>query len=116
MPDAAPDPPKPHRNAKNNPDPAHRYVIVEKTTGKLHKTGISSQSLRKSGVSPRSRLQVNKLNKEAGYDKYKDVVVEKNRTRTEVLDSEQNVVDVYFERHGEMPPGMVNPRPSGGGG
>jgi hypothetical protein len=59
---------------------------------------------------------VNKLNREAGYEKYKDVVVEKNRTRMEVLESEQGVVDIYFERHGEMPPGMDRPRPTGGGG
>ncbi|MEW6349327.1 MAG: hypothetical protein AB1646_09715 [Thermodesulfobacteriota bacterium] len=100
-----------HGNRIGNPNPSHRYVIVEKETGALHKTGISSGKLNENGTSRRGNTQVNELNKRAGYDRYKAVVVERNATRVQVLESERKVVDVYYRRRREMPPGMKLPEP-----
>jgi hypothetical protein len=56
----------------------HRYEIVEISTGKVSKTGISGQKLNIDGSSPRANRQVNAHNLKAGYDKYEARVVEKN--------------------------------------
>jgi URI fold toxin 2 len=103
------------KNSKSYKGPSHRYVIVDAKTGKLYKTGISSVDLNQNGSSARANLQVNKLNKAAGYAKYKAVVAEVSGTRIQVLSGEQGVVNRHAARNnGAMPQGMKLPRPSVG--
>jgi hypothetical protein len=53
-----------------SPKAQHRYEISEKSTGDVKKTGISGGKLNKNASSRRANSQVNRLNREAGADKY----------------------------------------------
>lgn len=80
----------PHGNSKTSTKPQHGYEIIEKATGDVGKTGISGRPLNKNGTSPRANSQVNKLNKQAGYDKYDaDVVNPSIPDRSSALDWER---------------------------
>lgn len=84
------DTPKIHGNSKNSTKIQHGYEIYD-DTGNAVKTGISGQSLNKNGTSPRANSQVNKWNKEAGYEKYSATVVETNMPdRSTALEWERN--------------------------
>ena len=103
------------KNAKSYIGTSHRYAIVDIETGELYKCGVSSVCLNKNGTSGRANIQVNQLNDDAGYIKYKAVVVDIAEARSIVLRGEQMVVDTYVSRPGHnglMPPGMKLPRPS----
>ena len=91
----------PHGNSKTSMKPQHRYEIVDIKTGEVQKTGISGQKLNKNGTSPRANRQVNKLNQELGYEKYKAVIKETNIPgRSEALKAEKAATNkLYKEGH-----------------
>jgi RHS repeat-associated protein len=104
-------------NSMATTSPSHRYVIVDTTTGELHKTGISSKPLNQNGTSGRANQQVNELDRQAGTDRYKAVVVEKGISRCQAARGEQDVFDKYDEHNkttdaAAMPPGMRRPIPT----
>lgn len=79
-----------HGNARSSTKTQHGYVIYD-DTGNAVKTGISGQPLNQNGTSPRANSQVNKWNKDAGYNKYHADVVEENiPNRAKALEWEQN--------------------------
>lgn len=57
---------KVHGNSKASEKAQHIYEIVNKTTDKVEKVGISSGKISKTGKSYRATSQVNKLNKVGG--------------------------------------------------
>ena len=64
-----------HGNSKLSTNAQHAYDIVEKSTGRRVKTGISGGKIRKSdGKSYRAEKQVRGWNKDAGYDKYESEI------------------------------------------
>ncbi len=67
-----------HGNSRSSTKTQHGYEIYEKETGDVIKTGISGRNLNKNGTSPRANTQVNRLNRNAGYEKYAARVVETN--------------------------------------
>ena len=69
-------PAEPHGNSKLSTKPQHGYEIYNTETGDVVKTGISGQTLNQNGSSPRANVQVNLLNKKAGYNLYEARVVE----------------------------------------
>jgi RHS repeat-associated protein len=80
-----------HGNSLKSTAEQHRYEISEKSTGKVEKTGISGGRLNKNGTSRRANSQVNKLNKQAGYEKYQADVKETGIPgRAAALESEKN--------------------------
>ncbi len=89
-------------NAKSSNNPQHGYVIKDKTTGEVHKYGVSGSDLNSNGTSKRANTQVNQLNKTAGSDKYEATVVVKDvkgkngkTAREKVLQWEQGKVNSY---------------------
>jgi RHS repeat-associated protein len=70
----------PNGSSKNSSKLQHGYEIRERKSNELHKNGVSGQKLNKDGTSPRANSQVNKLNRQAGYDKYNARVLKKNVT------------------------------------
>ncbi|MBM6617228.1 pre-toxin TG domain-containing protein, partial [Bacillus suaedaesalsae] len=93
----------PHGNSKNSTKPQHGYKISEKETGDVAKTGISGQPLNKNGTSPRANSQVNKWNKEVGYEKYEADVVKPNiPNRQEALDWERENAQRLWEEGNSM--------------
>ena len=70
---------------------------MEKETGKIVKTGISSGKIRKDGKSYRAESQVRKWNKDAGYEKYGSVITKKfeagEGARQKAIDYEKNRAD-----------------------
>jgi len=105
-----------HGNSRESTKLQHTYDIVEKDTGELHKTGISGQELNKNGSSPRANRQVNKLNKEAGFEKYEAKVTgTKIPGRETALEKEQARVDEHAAANGGVgPPGNIRPSASAG--
>ena len=99
-----------HGNSKNSTKPNHVYVIVDTYTGKMMKVGISGQTLNKNGSSPRANRQVNKLNATQP-NRYKPVVVEKNKSRKQALDSEQKITDKHGARNDGKQPSPIHVRP-----
>lgn len=82
-----------HGNSKASTKAQHLYVIFEKETGRPVKVGISGDKISKGGKSYRATKQVNKLNKEAGYDKYdsriEEMFPEGPNARAEALNAEE---------------------------
>ena len=72
-------------------------------TGDVVKTGISGQPLNKNGTSPRANSQVNKWNKEVGYDKYEAYLVKRKLpNRQEALDWERKNAQRLWEEGNSM--------------
>ena len=93
-------------NSRQNNKPNHVYVIRNKTTGQVHKYGISGGKISKNGKSYRAESQVRKLNKPPGSDKYESAIIRKNVTRTKALKVEQGRVNGYSvaaQRAGQTP-------------
>jgi URI fold toxin 2 len=63
-------------NSKLSTAVNHGYEISATETGDVVKTGISGRPLNKNGTSPRAISQVNRWNREDGYNKYEAQVVE----------------------------------------
>ena len=86
-----------HGNSKNSTKAQHLYEIFEKDTGRTVKTGISGGKKTKVGKSQRANKQVNKWNKEAGYDKFDSRIVKDipagPKAREEALKAEKNNAD-----------------------
>jgi len=83
-----------HGNSKNSTKPQHGYEISDTETGDVVITGISGSKLNKNGSSKRANQQVNKWNKEAGFEKYKaEVKVQDIQGRKAALDWEQANTD-----------------------
>jgi RHS repeat-associated protein len=83
-----------HGNSAASTNLQHRYEIIEKETGKVQKTGISGGKLNKNGSSKRANSQVNKLNREAGFEKYGAEVKETDIPgRAAALDAERQASD-----------------------
>ena len=94
---------KTHGNSKSSTKKQHGYEIKEKATGDVGKTGISGQDLNKNGSSPRANSQVNKLNKEAGYEKYEATVVETDlENRSIALEWEENNAQKLWDEGNSM--------------
>jgi len=90
-------------NSKTSTKPQHGYEIKDKVTGDVGKTGISGQPLNKNGTSPRANSQVNKLNKQAGYNKYEADVVNPNiPDRQSALDWEKNNAQKLWDEGNSM--------------
>ena len=65
-----------HGNSKFSTNAQHAYDIIELSTGRRVKTGISGGGIRISdGKSKRAEKQVRSLNKQAGYEKYGSEIV-----------------------------------------
>ncbi len=62
-------------NNKDLKKPTHVYKIYEKETSVKDKIGESAGKVREDGKSLRAESQVNKKNKEAGYDKYRSKIM-----------------------------------------
>jgi len=90
-------------NSKNSTKLQHGYNIFEMETGDVVKTGISGQPLNKNGTSPRANSQVNKWNKEVGYDKYEAYLVKRKLpNRQEALDWERKNAQRLWEEGNSM--------------
>ena len=65
-----------HGNSKLSTNAQHAYDIIELSTGRRVKTGISGGGIRiRDGKSKRAEKQVRSLNKKAGYEKYGSEIV-----------------------------------------
>ncbi|MFC6336099.1 type IV secretion protein Rhs [Pseudomonas sp. CCM 7891] len=92
-------------NSRQNNKPNHVYVIRNKTTGQVHKYGISGGKISKTGKSYRAQSQVRALNRK-GSDKYESAIIRKNVTRSKALKVEQGRVNGYSvaaQRAGQTP-------------
>jgi hypothetical protein len=99
-----------HGNSKASSKLHHRYVIKDKETGEVQKTGISGQDLNNNGSSPRANKQVNQMNKDAGSDRFEATVEEKNIPgRKAALDSEQAATN-RLANEGHKLPAQCRPR------
>ena len=66
-----------HGNSKASTRTQHAYDIIDKFTGEIVKTGVSSGKIRKDGKSYRAESQVRKWNRKAGEDRYESVITHK---------------------------------------
>ena len=66
-----------HGNSKASTRAQHAYDIIDKFTGEIVKTGVSSGKIRKDGKSYRAESQVRKWNRLAGEDRYESVITHK---------------------------------------
>lgn len=65
-----------HGNSKFSTNAQHAYDIIELSTGRRVKTGVSGGGIRISdGKSKRAEKQVRSLNKKAGYEKYSSEII-----------------------------------------
>ena len=63
-----------HGNSKASTRAQHAYDIIDKSTGKIVKTGVSSGKIRKDGKSYRAESQVRKWNRQEGEDRYESYI------------------------------------------
>ena len=90
---------EPHGNSKESTKLQHGYEIS--SNNGVEKVGISGQPLNQDGSSPRANYQVNKWNKEAGYNKYWATVLISNVPgRAKILIWERSMAD-YYRSNGE---------------
>src|SRR5262249_28733911 len=68
----------------------HGYVIFDRTTGEIHKFGISSSKLTQAGNSPRAVSQLNKLNAAGG--NWTSLVLAEFKNRADALLWEKRTV------------------------
>jgi hypothetical protein len=94
---------KTHGNSKSSNKPQIGYEIVNKDNGDVVKTGISGVPLNKNDTSPRANIQVNQLNKEAGFDKYEANIVKTGlENRQAALNWEQENTNRLFSLGNKM--------------
>jgi hypothetical protein len=107
-----------HGNDKSSTKPQHRYEINDKHTINPQtmkpdtvKTGVSGGELNQDESSRRANSQVNKLNRDAGTNRYEAVVPEKNvPSRAEILKREQQATN-QLARDGNSLSRQVRPKP-----
>ncbi|MFN7609915.1 MAG: hypothetical protein ACK5QX_03100, partial [bacterium] len=103
---------------KSSTKPQHRYEINDKHTINPQtmkpdtvKTGVSGGELNQDESSRRANSQVNKLNRDAGTNRYEAVVPEKNvPSRAEILKREQQATN-QLARDGNSLSRQVRPKP-----
>ncbi|EAG0756258.1 hypothetical protein A7X98_03155 [Listeria monocytogenes] len=101
-------------NSKRSKRINHGYEIYEKSRGKkkIVKVGISASRLNKNGTSARANRQVNKWNKQAGYQKYHARVVKKSlKGRQKALNWEQGRVTRIGKANSRLFPNQKHKRP-----
>jgi hypothetical protein len=98
-----------HGNSLQSTKPNHVYVIRNKTTGEVHKYGISSGKILSNGKSLRAESQVKKLGKN-----FKSFILAKNLTRTKAIRKEQGQVNRFYISKGKLraPFGNARPKPN----
>ncbi len=92
-----------HGNSKASTKAQHVYIIRDKETGKVVKVGISGgPKTHNDTKSSRATSQVNKWNKEAGYEKYEAEIIEDipagPNARETALDKESKYADKFREQ------------------
>ncbi|MGL4483932.1 MAG: RHS repeat-associated core domain-containing protein, partial [Anaerovoracaceae bacterium] len=86
-----------HGNSKKSTKPQHGYEIWDRRRNEPAKVGISGGKLNKNGSSRRANSQANNWNKQAGYSRYKPVVVKKNiPNRSQALSWEKTIAHQYI--------------------
>lgn len=88
-----------HANHASSTRPNHGCVIFDRTTGRIHKFGISSGRISLAGESYRATSQVNKLNAAGG--NYAAIVLRHFNNRREALEWEKQTVHFFgrFLKH-----------------
>ena len=91
-----------HGNSKASTRAQHAYDIIDKSTGKIVKTGVSSGKIRKDGKSYRAESQVRKWNRQEGEDRYESIITHKEpagkNAREKIYDYEKDRANTLREQ------------------
>lgn len=95
-----------HGNKNSNPKPHHLYEIRDKLDSSLYKYGISAELIEENGYSSRMRRQVDIGNSFVGWQRfYAKILIRNIPGRENARIIEQQFIDAYVEKFGELPRG-----------
>jgi RHS repeat-associated protein len=91
-----------HGNSKSSPKPNHVYAIYH--NGLLYKYGISGGPISRNNTSYRATIQVNRFRRLYG-GLWTSEVLDRDLSRVEALQQEQDYIFMYTLTHNKLPPG-----------